>query len=409
MPKVLVTDASERAALAIIRSLGRKGIDVIAADSTRFNGGFLSKYCSHRIIYPSPQRNKRKFIDSMLHFVKNETIDLLIPVTDFTMIPIVERLDKFEKYVEVAAPPYEIAIKALDKAQTIKIAEKCGVPYPKTFLVEDLESLESNAKSLNFPVVIKPRMKVFWVREKALMLKVTHRNFAFTYRDLIEKYKTIMSQLIKLGIPNDFFLIQEYVRGRGYGVEALIHNSKAIALFMHKRIREYPVSGGASTLRISVKNKKLREYALTLLNAMNWQGVAMVEFRVDHETNDAKLIEINGRFWGSLPLAINTGVDFPYLLYKLMMNENFTPCFSYRVGIMQKWLIPGDLLWLLDSFLNGKGKLHTLKSFLSSLNVPDDVILPDDFTPTVGALTDTLRLFLDVAFGKRTLYGELLN
>ena len=122
MPKVIVTDSSERAALAVIRSLGRRGIEVVAVDSTSFNTGFLSKYCSRRIICPPPQKNKRKFVDSMLRLVRNENFDLLIPITDFTMIPILERRDEIEEYVKVAAPPLKTAVKAFDKVQTIKIA-----------------------------------------------------------------------------------------------------------------------------------------------------------------------------------------------------------------------------------------------------------------------------------------------
>ncbi len=90
MPKVIVTDASERAALAVIRSLGKRGIEVIAADSINFNMGFLSKYCKRRIVYPSPLKNKGGFVDSMLRLVKNESFDLLIPITDFTMVPLLE-------------------------------------------------------------------------------------------------------------------------------------------------------------------------------------------------------------------------------------------------------------------------------------------------------------------------------
>jgi len=252
LSKVIVTDSSERAALAVIRSLGSKGVDVVATDSTKFNVGFFSKYISCGFVYPSPLKNKEKFVNAMLHFVKNGDFDLLIPITDFTMIPILEHRDEFENYVRVAVPPYETAMKALDKAQTIEIAERCGIPHPKTFLIDDIETLREIADDLHFPVVIKPRMKVFWTRERAFILKVTPRNYAFNLKDLTSKYMKITSQLGKVGVPQDFFLIQEFVDGEAYGVEVLMHNRAIKALFMHKRLREYPITGGASTLRISV-------------------------------------------------------------------------------------------------------------------------------------------------------------
>jgi predicted ATP-grasp superfamily ATP-dependent carboligase len=407
LPKVLVTDSSERAALAAIRSLGRRGIEVTAADSTSFNSGFLSKYCSHRVIYPPPHRNKRKFVDSILRFVKNEKFDLLIPVTDFTSIPIIEYKDEIEDYVKVAAPPYETAIKAIDKAQTIKIAQQHGIPCPKTFLVSDSDSLKEIAEDVRYPVVIKPRVKVLWTEERAIMLKVTPINYAYNHDDLIKKYAKISSQLDEFDVPHEFFLIQEFAKGEGYGVEVLMQNSESKALFVHKRLREYPITGGASTLRVSARNEKLEKYAVDLLGAMDWEGVAMVEFKLDESSGDAKLMEVNGRFWGSLPLAINAGIDFPYLLYKSIVEKNVDPCFSYRAGTMQRWLIPGDLLWLFASLQdNQRSKLRNFMKFIRSCRVSDDIISLSDMAPTFGAMLTTLRYLLDVISGNRTIHGE---
>ena len=408
MHKVIVTDSSERAALAIIRSLGRKGIEVTAADSTNLNAGFLSKYCSRRVIYPSPQKNKKKFVKSILKLVKNENFDLLIPVTDFTMIPILEHKDEFEKHVKVAAPPYETAIKAYDKIQTVKIAEKHGLPCPKTIFLEDPSNLKEIATHLSYPVVIKPRMKVSWVNEKAIVLKVTDKNYAYDSKDLVEKYMNLVSKLNRFNIPSDFLLIQEYVKGHSYGVEVLMFNSKPKAIFAHKRLREYPITGGASTLRISVRNKKLENYAVSLLKAMNWEGIAMVEFKLNEKTGNIKLIEVNGRFWGSLALAINAGVDFPYLLYKCIIEERGFNIPNYKTGIKQKWLIPGDILWLYSSIVK-KGKiLDSIKEFITSFTVPDDIILLNDLKPTVGSIKTSLNLLIDVIKGQRNISGEIL-
>jgi len=407
MGLVLVTDASERAALAVIRSLGKKGIKVIAADATGFNAGFLSKYCAYKVTYPSPMENKEEFVESLLGLVKNMKLDLLIPVTDFTMMPILERRDEFEDYVKVAGPPYEVAMKAYDKLQTLSIAKRCRVPYLKTLLVNDEKTLKEMASEFNYPVVIKPRMKVFWKNGKAIMIKVTSVNYAYNKEDLLIKYKSLMSKL-KGTVPFDFFLIQEYVQGIGYGVEVLTDDSSnLVALFMHKRLREYPVTGGASTLRVSVWNGRLAEYSIKLLREMNWQGVAMVEFKLDEKNGGANLMEVNGRFWGSLPLAINAGVDFPYLLYKMTVEKDICTVKSYRLGFTERWLIPGDLLWLFDSLLSSHdSKFIALKKFLSSPLLPDDVISSDDFMPTIGVLVDVLRYFTEVSKKKRTIYGE---
>jgi predicted ATP-grasp superfamily ATP-dependent carboligase len=411
MGSVLVTDASERTALAVIRSLGKRGIKVLAADTTKFNAGFLSKYCTQKVIYPSPIEDKEKFVKSLLRLVKNTRLDLLMPITDFTMIPILEQKEEFEQYVKVAAPPYEVAMKAYDKFQTISIAEKCGVPHPKTFLIDDVKTLREVASELNYPVVIKPRMKVFWNDRKAVMIKVTPINYAYNKEDLLFKYKSLMGKL-KGKVPSDFFLLQEYAKGIGVGVEVLMdYSSDLIALFMHKRLREYPVTGGASTLRVSIWNRRLVEYSIKLLKEMKWQGVAMVEFKLNEENEDANLMEVNGRFWGSLPLAINAGVDFPYLLYKMIVEKDTFTVKGYKLGLTERWLIPGDLLWLLDSLLlsNGNSKFIALKKFLFSPFMPDDIISSDDFMPTIGASVNILHYLIEVFKKKRTIYGEVLG
>jgi predicted ATP-grasp superfamily ATP-dependent carboligase len=405
---VLVTDASERAALAVIRCLGKKGVQVLAAEAKGVNAGFLSKYCAHRVTYPSPIENKERFVESLLRLVKSVNLELLIPVTDFTMIPILERKEDFESYVKVAAPSYEVAMKAYDKFQTVDIAQRCGIPHPKTFLIDDVKTLREAASELSYPVVIKPRMKVFWKNGKAFTMKITSINYVYNKEELRARYEKLANKLKGI-IHSDFFIIQEYVKGVGYGVEVLMNGSKLMALFMHKRLHEYPITGGASTLRISVFNRRLADYSIKLLREMDWQGVAMVEFKLNEKNDTATLIEVNGRFWGSLPLAIKAGVDFPYLLYIwLVKNESFTfP--SYKLGIKQRWLIPGELLWLFSSIVNAGKVFASIRDFIVSFSAADDIVTFDDMSPLAGTLWTSLGLSLDVLRGKRNIAGELLK
>ena len=126
-------------------------------------------------------------------------------------------------------------------------------------------------------------------------------------------------------------------------------NSTVKAAFVHKRLREYPVTGGASTLRESVRHDTLRDMGEALLKALNWFGVAMVEFKIDPRDGTPRLMEINPRFWGSLALAIEAGVNFPYLLLKMARGEKFKPVERYETGKKCRWLLPGDLLHFIDN------------------------------------------------------------
>lgn len=409
MPKVLVTDSSERAALAVIRSLGKRNIEVTAGDSLNFNAGFLSKYCRHKVLYPSPKKDCQRFVKALLRLFRKERYDLLIPITDLTATLLSKYKEEFEPYVEVAIPSYDVAMNVFDKAKTIRIAADHNIPYPKTFFIEDAESVKAVANDVKYPAVIKPRSKILLVNNSAVTMKVTAKNYVYNSENLIANYAEIISQYKELVESNNLPLIQECVSGVGYGVEALMHKSGSKATFVHKRLREYPLTGGASTLRISVKNREMKEIGLEMLKALNWYGVAMVEFKIDRRDWRPKLMEVNGRFWGSLPLAIASGVDFPYLLYKMMKEGDIDSQIDYKIGVMQRWLLPGDLLWVLAALRYGHAKLHAVKDFFASFTVPDDVISVDDFLPFFGTVNVTVHDFIDVLKGHRTISGETIS
>jgi predicted ATP-grasp superfamily ATP-dependent carboligase len=109
-------------------------------------------------------------------------------------------------------------------------------------------------------------------------------------------------------------LVQGYVPGQGVGAFFLVWNGKIIAEFMHRRIHEVPHTGGVSSLRESWFHPEIRSDALKKITSLGWQGVAMMEYRWDPKTDRFYLMEMNGRFWGSIHLALYAGVDFPTLL-----------------------------------------------------------------------------------------------
>ena len=112
-------------------------------------------------------------------------------------------------------------------------------------------------------------------------------------------------------------LIQQKIQGPGIGVFMCYDRGRPIATFSHRRIREKPPTGGISVLSESIAvDPEARDYSERLLSALRWHGVAMVEFKADNRDGRPKLMEINGRFWGSLQLAIDAGVDFPAILLR---------------------------------------------------------------------------------------------
>ncbi len=395
----LVTGASRRAALTIIRSLGRHGVDVTISDSTAIAPSFFSRYCKHKILYPSPQKDPEGYVKKMLEIVSETHYDVFMPVHDFELIPVARQKEDFSQYTHVPIPDFETLLDSIDKSRTLKIAMENGIPCPKTYFVEDVGEVKNVAGEIGYPAVIKPRTQAIWERGGAITSYVTKKNYVNSAEELIARYGEIHK-------VTSFPLIQEYAPGRGCGVAALFNHGKPRAAFAYRRLREYPITGGPSTLRESIKDENLVKLALKLLSAMKWHGVAMVEFRVDN--GNPLLMEVNGRFWGSLALPVASGVDFPYLLYRMTVDGDVQPVFEYKSGVRCRWLIPGDMLHLLSSLKYGQDRLAAVKEFLKFFDkdLYYDEISLDDPLPALGMVYTSTRYFIDFLLGRRNLSGE---
>ncbi len=153
-------------------------------------------------------------------------------------------------------------------------------------------------------------------------------------------------------------LVQQRIVGPGLGVFVLFDRGTAVADFAHRRLREKPPAGGTSVLSESAPvDAALREQAVRLLEPIRWHGVAMIEYKQDRATGDFFLMEVNGRFWGSLQLAIDAGVDFPFLAYQLATGQRPLGRQPYAVGVKNRWLA-GDLDHLLLRLFRDEKSLH---------------------------------------------------
>jgi len=343
-PKVFVTDAQMRSSLAVIRSLGRRELEVTGGEETRFATGFFSKYCKHSVVYPSPKKNQDRFLEYMKELVTNNEYEVIFPMTDYTVIPIVKHKKEFSKHTIVPLPDYNILMNAIDKAKTLRIAMENNIPCPKTHFMNELSDINDIKDNLVYPVIIKPA-----------------KGFGARGVELCKSYEELRLKSREVYVVHGSFLVQEYIpHGDEIGVYALFNfDSEPRAVTVQRRIRSYPISGGPSTLRETIKNPKLVDTAFELLKSLKWQGVAMVEFRTDPRDGIPKLMEVNPRFWGSLQLSILAGVNFPYLLYKLVTEGDIEPVMDYKERIKCRWLLPGDILW----FLSAPNKIDNLREF----------------------------------------------
>jgi predicted ATP-grasp superfamily ATP-dependent carboligase len=376
MKKVIVFDGRSRAALSVIRSLGKKGAYIIAGEAFKCTS-FYSKYIKEHIIYPSPDKEQEAFKAFLLDYVKNSQIDLLIPVRDDITEILIRDRELFSRYSNFEVPGEHAFDATRNKAETIKLCRKLNVPHPLTVLSDEEEyNLKKLKEKYTLPILIKPR------------ISSGSRGIS-----IIRNWDDFQQEFEKIHVEFPYPMIQEFIpHGGAYGVSMIYKSGVSRAFFTHKRIREFPISGGPSTLREGVHYPEIEEYAKKLLDELSWNGVAMVEYRIHKETGVPMIMEINPRFWGSLETAVYSGVDFPWLLYQLATEGDCPEIKGYAPGKMVRWLLFGDILW----FLGAKKNLTNIRSFFKFVNsnLSYDIFSWKDLGPAYGAFIEAFNSFL---------------
>jgi predicted ATP-grasp superfamily ATP-dependent carboligase len=335
-PSILVTDASRGTAVAMIRSLGRAGWNVIAADTDQAAIGFSSRYTGNTFVYPDPKTEPERFIETLLENVRRYAVDLILPVTDNVLQPLINASASFEGVCTLGVPDKKAYEIVTDKSQTLELASKLDIPVPATRRVETLKDLDRISDQLEFPLVVKPESSVKFCSNGE------YRSFSVCYAKDMDSLRKTMVEL-----DGDVaVLLQEYTPGAGHGIEIVANKGDCLCVFEHQRLAEVPITGGASAWRVSLApDPVLLSYAKRLVAELEWTGPIMVEFKVGKKIS---LMEINGRVWGSMPLGIAAGVDFPAIwagIYLGKQNPVAGDC-TYSVGVrtynpelMSIWII----------------------------------------------------------------------
>ena len=325
--EVLVTNTWNRLGYNICRSLGIKGLEICAGSDLPIGMGPLSKYVKKSFLHPPICKdNFLRIINKALTKYKPK---VLIP-SDEDLFIFSKNLDVLQQFSTIIPiSDYEIIDTLNKKNKSIAFVKSLGLPTPITFEASSEGDVRHFIKEIGEPVVLKTiessgARGVFFLNKSNILQKV---------EQLFEDNR----------IGWDDLILQQYVNGSGYGVSMLFNQGNLRAKFTHKRNRERFSTGGPSTIRTSTKNGLLEEYAVEILTKIKYHGVGMIEFKYNEETGQCWFIEANPRFWGSLGLAIQSGVDFPFLLYQMAINGDISPVLDYKIGTTTKWLF-GDIL-----------------------------------------------------------------
>ena len=328
--RVLILDADGRAGLACVQSLGPPGHEVHVAVRARGSLTESSRWC-HAVYLQPPFVPTSGAIDWLTDLDRRFDFTLVIATTEASLRWMRTFPQDHQLRRKAVLPSDRSIDEALNKELTLARVTQLGIAVAPSRLLE--KGAAPQLPRDGYPLVLKPIISKVLIGNELISLSVA------IARDARERDAFLAATL-------PFTAVQEqaWVPGRGVGVEMLFDHGRLVWSFIHERLHEWPLTGGASTLRRSAENDPaLVEQSRRLLEALEWNGVAMVEWRKSNE-DVYHFIEINPRLWGSLPLTIAAGIDIPRGLLSLAENQPLPLAPKWRVGISARNLT-ADLHW----------------------------------------------------------------
>jgi predicted ATP-grasp superfamily ATP-dependent carboligase len=350
------------------------------------------------------------FVERIAEEAAREPGTLILPMTERTTLPLSAHRDLlFSARAKIVLPPHETVLRAFDKQETTRLAASLGVAVPQTTPICSAREARDVARFIRYPAALKPRSS----EEISASGQVTATG-APVYARNAQEFVAAYDELSK---RCSAALAQEFIEGEGAGYFALMREGQLRAEFAHARIRDVRPTGSGSALRASVKpDPQLREAALAILGALKWHGIAMVEFRRTAEGVPV-FMEVNGRFWNSLALAVYAGVDFPCMLAQLAERGDAQSQASYSEGTLCRWLL-GDFRHLVEVMRGAPQgyagrfpkRLAALRAFITpARGVFHDNFTLDDPMPEFGDWADFLFRRLPAGFMKKANARKEIN
>ena len=333
MKRILVTDGDERAALAVTRSLGRVlEVYVVASASGSLAGA--SRWAHSEHVLTPPLASPTDFAGEVIALSRSLGIDGVLPISDASCHALLPERGRFPEQTKLLAPTETAYRQLSDKRKVAESAEGQGIYSPPGGYAAALDDALAISRNVGWPLIVKPVTSIVANAAGQAPMRLAVRRV-----DDVADLKRVWQELGGSGA-----LVQKCVPGWGEGLFVLRSHGQTRAVFAHRRLREKPPEGGVSVLREAIAvDPDLLARLEVMLDQADFEGVAMAEFKTDGTSR--WLMEFNVRFWGSLQLAIDAGVDFPRLLVDSMSVENSEATLAtahtteFQCGVRSRWLL----------------------------------------------------------------------
>jgi predicted ATP-grasp superfamily ATP-dependent carboligase len=335
-PRVLIANVSSQIGLTMIRELARHGVEVHGLTDDPHGIGCYSRYLAGSVM-----RERGEALVGQVRAMATRLTPCVVMAISEPDICLLNAHRRELADVPLLIPDEARMAIVLDKVRTRVVAQDVGIRVPRVW---DVSSLAELARvDVAFPVVLK------WARPLAMLPKLRQAGlpldkFKYCYdRAELEAYLRPFETVGELPV------IAEYCPGHGLGLSFFMRHGEALLSFQHRRLHEWPPEGGFSTLCEGVpltNHTELREQSIDLLRRIGWEGPAMVEYRHDPITGQSWLMEINGRLWGSLPLASHSGAEFAWMMYAVLGLKDESVRCRVRTDLRCRSLVT-EARWLL--------------------------------------------------------------
>ena len=330
---VIVLGVDSPIGLAVVRELGRAGIEVHGIARSRRGLGLWSRHLHRGYVRAADADG---LLAQLLEIAASSGASLLMTVSMSDALAVRDAADAGRlPGLRPLLPDKTRLVLANDKAATCAIAERLGIPVPRSW--EPRGSDAPVPAHISFPVILK------WRDPETVAPMLERLGLELVKSELARDERALRAALARYKAAGIFPLVQTFCPGTGLGQMFLMKDGRALMRFQHRRLHEWPPEGGVSTLCESLPpgaHAELMERSEALLREIGWEGPAMVEYRHDEETGTAALMEINGRFWGSLPLASAAGAEFALGTYLALGLGEALPETDYRAGLRCRYLVP---------------------------------------------------------------------
>ena len=346
MTVIIKSAPADVVSLAVTRSLGKQHIDFTVYSKKTETLASYSKFCKNTSI----SQNDLEFFSTL------SPSDIIFPIDETIMLQISKNKKKLS--CSLAFPEYPTLETVTNKSFLVRHALEQGIPCPQSVFIERPEDMRNLKKILEFPAVLKP--------DRGSGGK------GITFVNSMKEFHTIGVGFFEKYGP---FVIQEKIPFvHKYTVGVLCNaDSKVRRACIIKEIRNYPVETGPACYVETVTSPEILNLSVRLMESLNYFGIADIDFLIDSRTGKPQLMEINPRFWGSLQVAINAGVDFPSLLFELMKDGDIEKSMNYKTGIRCRHLVFDDLLRLFSILKGNFGWSYKVKSITDFLTFhPED-------------------------------------